>query len=86
MALDIIKITPLSERDIEKKMIEKQGQIEHKEPQANDILSKGLLQFIIQRHPELVHEFLKDNGMDGLYSIGATSRIPEKSRAAALLV
>ncbi len=37
-----------------------------KKPQTDDVLSKGLIQFIVKNHPELVLEFLKENGMDRL--------------------
>lgn len=79
MSLDI-EITPLlSERDIEKKIVKRELDIEPKEPNAEEILSKGLLQFIIRKHPELVHEFLKDNGMEGLYPPAV--QIPAKKAA-----
>ena len=58
------------------------AEIEPKEPKADDVLSKGLLQFIIKNHPEIVHEFLKDNGMGDLNSV-VTLRIPDKSKATA---
>ena len=61
------------------------AEIEPKEPKADDVLSKGLLQFIIKNHPEIVHEFLKDNGMGDLNSV-VTLRIPDKSKATALLI
>ena len=82
-----VEIEPqVNDRDIEKKMLEKHGlEIEHREPQMHDVLSKGLLQFIIKNHPEIVHEFLKDNGLDDLNSVVAL-RIPEKSKATALLM
>lgn len=88
MVLDVklVEITPhLSDRDIERKMLDKHGlEIESKEPQTDDILSKGLLQFIIQKHPELVHEFLKDNGLVDPSPLAA-SQIPGKSKAALLI-
>jgi len=37
-----------------------------KEPQTDNVLSKGLTQFIFKNHPELVLKFLKENGMEGL--------------------
>ena len=61
------------------------AEIEPKEPKADDVLSQGLLQFIIKNHPEIVHEFLKDNGMNDLNSVVA-SRISDKSKATALLI
>lgn len=61
------------------------AEIEPKEPKADDVLSKGLLQFIIKNHPEIVHEFLKDNGMGDLNSV-VTLRIPDKSKATALIM
>ncbi len=61
------------------------AELELKEPKADDVLSKGLLQFIIKNHPEIVREFLNDNGMDNLDSVVAP-RIPDKSKATALLI
>lgn len=36
--------------------------------QSNDVLSRELLQFIIKKHPDLVLEFLRDNGLNGTIS------------------
>ena len=50
-------------------------EIEYKapeEPQTDDVLSKELLKYVIQKHPDLVFEFLKENGMD----YPAVSHIP----------
>jgi integrase/recombinase XerD len=80
------KIEPQNDRDIEKKILKNKGvKIESKEPQTDDVLSKGLIQFIFKNHPEIVHEFLKNNGMDDLYS-KVVNRIPEKNKATALLM
>lgn len=57
---------------------------EPRESQINDLLSKGLLQFIIKNHPELVIDFLKENGMDNFSLV--TSQIPGKGKAAVTLV
>lgn len=84
MVLNIEITLLLSEKDIEKNIEKQNLDIEHKEPKADEILSKGLLQFIIQKHPELVREFLKNNGMDGLYSPAAI-QIPGRSKTAALI-
>jgi integrase/recombinase XerD len=57
------------------------GYIETKEMQTDDALSKELIQYIIKKHPELVLEFLKENGMDSVYSLEA-NRIQPQSTAA----
>jgi len=59
------------------------GYIEPKEMQTDDALSKELIGYIIKRHPELVLEFLKENGMDSVYSLEA-NRIQLQSTAALL--
>ncbi|MCK5581362.1 MAG: tyrosine-type recombinase/integrase [Candidatus Omnitrophica bacterium] len=41
------------------------------EPQTDDVLSKELLQYVIKKNPELVFDFLKENGMDDLHSLVA---------------
>lgn len=59
-----VEIDVVSDKDIENKMIKAHGvELEPKESQ-NEIISKGLLQYIIKQHPELVFEFLKDYGLD----------------------
>ncbi len=40
--------------------------VESKELSQVDVISKGLIQFIVKNHPELVLTFLKENGMDRL--------------------
>ena len=41
------------------------------EPQTDEVLSKELLQYFIKKNPELVFDFLKENGMDDLNSLVA---------------
>lgn len=41
-------------------------------PQTDDVLSKELLKYVIQKHPDIIFEFLKENGMD----YPAVSHIP----------
>ena len=58
-------------------------EIEYKEPeeqQTDDVLSK-LLKYVIQKHPYLVFEFLKENGMD----YPAVTHIPAITNTAVLM-
>lgn len=45
--------------------------VEYKEPKEpqGDVISKGLTQFFVKNHPELVLKFLKENGMDRLICV-----------------
>ena len=54
---------------------------EPEEPQTDDVLSKELLKYVIQKHPDLVFEFLKENGMD----YPAVSHIPPITGTAVLM-
>ena len=60
------------------------GYTEPTETQTDDVLSKELVRYIMKRHPELVLEFLNENGMENFCSPEAV-RIPAKINAAALL-
>ena len=61
------------------------GYTEPTETQTDDVLSKELIRYIMKRHPELVLEFLKENGMENFNSPEA-ARIPAKINAAAALL
>lgn len=54
---------------------------ELKEPQTDDVLTKGLMQFIIKNHPELVLEFFKENGLDDSFF----TKIPIKNKTTGLV-
>ena len=60
------------------------GYTEPTETQTDDVLSKGLIKYIMKIHPELVLDFLEENRMENFYSPEAV-RIPANSNAAALL-
>ena len=49
------------ENDKQNKEIVEGEHSELREPKADDVLSKGFLQFVVKSHPELVYEFFKEN-------------------------